>query len=95
MAETLRIDKWLWFARFFKTRGLAASVIAAGEVRLNGAVVTKAAQGVKAGDRLAFPTGRRRRAVTVLALPDRRGPAPEARACYAEEEPPPPEPDDF
>ena len=91
MPETLRLDKWLWFARFFKTRSLAASVIAAGEVRLNGAVAGKPAQGVRAGDELVFPTGKRRRRVVVLALGERRGPAPEARALYREEEPPPPE----
>lgn len=91
MLETLRLDKWLWFARFFKTRGLAASAIAAGEVHLNGTVVAKAAQGVRAGDALVFVTGRRRRRITVLALGDRRGPAPEARALYCEEDPPPPE----
>jgi ribosome-associated heat shock protein Hsp15 len=91
MPETLRLDKWLWFARFFKTRSLAATVIAAGGVRLNGAVISKPAQGLRVGDELVFPTGKRRRRVTVQALGERRGPAPEARALYREEEPPPPE----
>lgn len=88
---TQRIDKWLWFARFFKTRSLAAGMVEAGEVRLNGAVVAKTSQAVRAGDELVFATGKRRRRVTVLAVGERRGPAPEAQALYREEEPPPPE----
>lgn len=86
---SLRIDKWLWFARFFKTRSLAASVVEAGEVRLNGIAVPKASQTVKAGDELVFPTGKRLRRVTVLAVGQRRGPAPEARTLYQELDPPP------
>lgn len=89
MADSLRIDKFLFFARFLKTRSLAAGLVEAGEARLNGAVVAKASQGVKVGDRLEFPTGKRWRRVTVLALPSRRGPAPEAQACYREDPPPP------
>ena len=85
---SLRIVKWLWFARFFKSRSLAASVIAAGEVRLNGIVVAKPSQTVKAGDDLVFPTGKRMRRVGVLAIGARRGPAIEARALYRELDPP-------
>lgn len=91
MTATLRIDKWLWFARFFKTRSLAASVVAAGEVSVNGTVITKVSALVRVGDELVFPVGKRRRRVTVLALGERRGPAPEAQALYREEDPPPPE----
>lgn len=91
MAESLRIDKWLWFARFFKTRSLAAAMVEAGEVTLNGAVVGKTSAQVRAGDQIVFPVGRRRRRVTVLDLGERRGPAPEAQALYREEDPPPPE----
>lgn len=91
MTQTLRIDKWLWFARFFKTRSLAASVVAAGDISLNGAVVGKTSAVVRVGDDVVFPTGKRRRRVTVLALGERRGPPPEARTLYREEEPPPPE----
>lgn len=87
--DTLRIDKWLWFARFFKSRSLAAQVVEAGEVRMNGQVVAKVAQAVRPGDELVFPTGRRLRRVTVLALGERRGPAPEAQTLYREEDPPP------
>ena len=89
--SSLRIDKWLWFARFFKTRSLAASVIDSGDVRLNGEVVIKNSTGVKPGDELVFPTGKRMRRVTVLAIGERRGPAPEAQMLYREEEPPPPQ----
>lgn len=86
MPDTLRIDKFLWFARFFKTRGQAAAAIEAGEVQLNGQVVAKPAQAVRPGDDLVFPTGTRWRRIEVLALPERRGPAPEAQAAYREEE---------
>jgi len=85
----VRIDKWLWFARFFKTRSLAQAVIASGEVRLNGRIVAKPAQDVAPGDELIFPTGKRRRRVTVLAPAERRGPAPEAQGLYTELESPP------
>jgi ribosome-associated heat shock protein Hsp15 len=95
MPEGLRIDKWLWFARFFKTRSLAASTVQAGEVRLNGQPVTKPSTTVKPGDDLVFPTGRRMRRVTMLALGERRGPAPEAQALYREETPPPAEEEEF
>ncbi|MBI5163202.1 MAG: RNA-binding S4 domain-containing protein [Magnetospirillum sp.] len=86
---SLRIDKWLWFARFYKTRSLAAATVEAGGISLNGHPVTKAAQGVRVGDELVFPTGKRWRRVEVLGLGDRRGPAPEAQALYRELEPPP------
>lgn len=89
MADRLRIDKWLWFARFFKTRSRAALLVAAGEARLNGAVMVKPAQAIRVGDELIFPTRTRMRRVIVLALGTRRGPAPEARALYREEAPPP------
>lgn len=89
----MRIDKWLFFCRFFKTRSMAAGVVDAGEVRLNGHGVSKTAQVVKVGDVLVFPTGKRWRQVEVLALGTRRGPAPEARALYREMETPP-SPDD-
>jgi len=78
----MRADKWLWHARFFKTRGLAARVISAGHLRLNADKVHKPAQNVRPGDVLTFPQGRRIRVVRILALSARRGPAPEARALY-------------
>jgi len=82
MPDSLRIDKWLFFCRFFKTRSLAASVITGGEVRLNGRIVTKPAQPVSAGDEIIFPTGPKWRWVRVLARGERRGPVAEARSLY-------------
>lgn len=91
----MRIDKWLFFCRFFKTRTMAAGLVEAGDVRLNGRVTVKPAQTVKAGDVLIFPTGKRWRRVEVVQLGTRRGPAPEAQALYRELEAPPPPDDDF
>ena len=90
MTDTrIRLDKWLWHARFFKTRSLAARVIGEGSVRLNGARVAKPAQAVGPGDVLTFPQGRTVRVVEVLATGTRRGPAEEARALYEDRTPPP------
>ncbi|WGH79050.1 RNA-binding S4 domain-containing protein [Jannaschia ovalis] len=85
----LRLDKWLWQARFFKTRSLAARMIGEGRVRLNGARVTKPAQAVVPGDALTFPQGDRIRVVEIAALGERRGPAAEAQTLYADHTPPP------
>jgi len=90
-AGRLRIDKWLWFARFFKTRSLAAKVCNGGVVRCSGSLVTKAHFAVKPGDVLTFPQGRHIRVVKVLALGSRRGPAEEARTLYEDLSPPAPE----
>jgi ribosome-associated heat shock protein Hsp15 len=79
---TIRLDKWLWHARFFKTRGLATAEVAAGHVRVNGTRTTKPAQPVGPGDTLIFPQGARIRVVQVLAASGRRGPATEAQALY-------------
>lgn len=79
----IRIDKWLWAARFFKTRSLATDAVSGGKVRLNGAP-TKPARDVKPGDRLEISNGDTRWQVVVLALSDKRGPAPEARLLYEE-----------
>lgn len=87
-AGGLRIDKWLWYARFFKTRTQAAKVCAGGQVRLGGAPVAKAHSLVKLGDVLTFSQGRHIRVVKVLALGTRRGPAPEAQALYEDLKPP-------
>ena len=79
----IRIDKWLWAARFFKTRSLATDAVGGGKVKLNGAP-TKPARDVKPGDRLEISNGDTRWQVVVLALSDKRGPAPEARLLYEE-----------
>ncbi len=79
----LRIDKWLWAARFFKTRSLASDAVSGGKVRLN-EVACKPAREVKVGDRLDIFNGETRWQVVILALSDKRGPAPAARLLYAE-----------
>lgn len=90
----MRIDKWLWHARFFKTRTLAASVVSAGHVRINSVKASKPAQGVAPGDVLTFAQGNAVRVVRVLAHGTRRGPAPEAQALYEDLTPAPPAPQD-
>lgn len=78
----LRLDKWLWQARFFKTRSLAATVANKGKIRINRMLVTKPHYRVRPGDVLTFPQGHEIRVVRILALGERRGPAPEARTLY-------------
>lgn len=87
-APGLRLDKWLWQARFFKSRGLAAGMIESGAVRVNGTRVTRPGRDVGAGDVLTFAQGSRIRVVRILALGQRRGPAGEAQALYLDLEPP-------
>ena len=87
----IRLDKWLWQARFFKTRTLAASVVSAGKLRLNGVHQSKPAKTVGPGDVLTFAQGEVIRVVKVLACGDRRGPAPEAHLLYEDLTPPPAE----
>lgn len=79
---TIRLDKWLWQARFFKTRSLAARQVSDGKVRLNAERTDKPARAVGPGDVLTFPQGDRIRVVKVLAPGLRRGPAPEAATLY-------------
>ncbi len=86
-AGKIRIDKWLWQARFFKSRSLAAGVVTGGHVRVNGNKIAKASHAVVAGDVLTFPQGRRIRVVRLVALGTRRGPAPEAQELYEDLEP--------
>ncbi len=84
----LRLDKWLWYARFFKTRTLAAKLVSGGHVRVNGTRAQKPAQNLSPGDVLTFVQARQVRVVRVLALGTRRGPADEARALYQDMTPP-------
>ncbi len=86
--QSQRIDRWLWFARFFKSRTLAASEVAAGKIRLNGERVAKSSRAVKAGDILTFPLGPYIRVIRILSTGTRRGPAPEARLLYEDQAPP-------
>lgn len=81
--DVIRIDKWLWAARFFKTRALAAEAVAGGKVKLNGERV-KAAKAVRINDALRISIGPFEYAVRVLALSARRGPATQAALLYEE-----------
>jgi ribosome-associated heat shock protein Hsp15 len=78
----LRIDKLLWFLRFARSRSVAQGIAQQGHVRLNGKRIDKAHQNVSAGDVLTLPLAQRVLVIEVLALPERRGPAPEAQSCY-------------
>lgn len=83
--QDIRLDRWLWAARFFKTRALAQQAITGGHVHLNGQRV-KAARQVRPGDRLEITRGEERFEIHVVALAARRGPATAARGLYEETE---------
>ena len=83
--DNVRIDKWLWAARFFKTRSLATDAIDNGKVRLGGERI-KPARAVKAGDLLTIDNGAENWEVAVIGISDKRGAAPVARLLYAETE---------
>ena len=82
--ERMRLDKWLWAARFFKTRSLATQAVDAGKVRLNGERA-KPAREIKAGDRLQIGVGEYEWTLSVVGLSLQRGPAPVAQALYQED----------
>ena len=86
MAESLRLDKFLWFARIVKTRDQARTLAEEGRLRIGGRVVDRAHAPVRVGDVLSFALHGRVRVFRVEALPARRGPPAEARALYAEVE---------
>ncbi len=79
-----RIDKWLWFARFGKTRAIAQKLVERGQVTLNGAKVKKVSASVRVGDKIVVVLGTVKRSVTILGLAERRGPADEAKLLYDE-----------
>ena len=83
--NNVRIDKWLWAARFFKTRSLAAEAVDRGRVRIGGEPV-KPARNVKLNDKIFVDNGSDRWEVVVLGISDKRGPAPVARELYRETE---------
>ena len=85
----MRLDKFLWFVRLTKTRADAQDVAEAGHLRMDGRVIDQAHTHVRIGNILSFPLRGRVRVIRVEALPHRRGPAPEARACYSDLSPPP------
>jgi len=84
-SDTLRIDRWLYFCRFFKTRSRATAAVVGGHVKINGERATPG-QRVKIGDRIDVVRDRLPYSLEVLEIPNRRGPASDARACYAEDE---------
>lgn len=85
-AAGLRLDKWLFYARFFKTRGLAADRIEAGGVRVNGQPCRKPGKTVRIGDKLRISAYQQIRNVTVVDFADRRGPASEASLMYLDDD---------
>ena len=89
-AGKIRLDKWLWQARFFKTRGLSSKLVSGGHVRVNSEKVSKPAYAVAPGDVLTFPQARAVRVIRIVAIGARRGPAPEAQALYEDLAPPEP-----
>ena len=82
MTDRIRIDKWLWHARFYKTRVLAQEAAAKGRIRRNDVRIEKASVEVKIGDILTLPRGREVAVIRVLACGERRGPASEAQLLY-------------
>lgn len=84
---TIRLDKWLWQARFFKSRSLAAGVVSAGKVRVDSQPVSKPSRAVGPGDVLTFSQADRTRVVRILQCGERRGPASEAQALYQDMSP--------
>lgn len=86
--ETLRVDKWLWHARFLKSRSLAAKLVTDGKLRINGDRHTKPGRTIRPEDVLTFTLNDRIRVIRIIALGTRRGPAPEAQALYEDMSPP-------
>ena len=84
MADSLRLDKFLWFARIVKTRSAAQALAEEGRIRIDGRVVDRAHAPIRVGDVLSFALRGRVRVLRIEALPERRGPAAEARALYSE-----------
>ena len=86
----LRLDKWLWYARFFKTRAMATKAIAGGRFRLNGEVMSKPHRTAITGQTLTFAQANTIRVIRIVALGTRRGPASEAMLLYEDLAPPQP-----
>lgn len=86
LTDSVRLDQWLWAARFYKTRALAQKAIAGGHIELNGQGVSKSARALRVGDQLQISIAEVRFEIAVLGLSARRGPAPIAQALYQESE---------
>jgi ribosome-associated heat shock protein Hsp15 len=89
VADSLRLDKFLWFARIVKSRALAQALAEGGRLRLSGRVVDRAHVPVRVGDVLSFAVHGQVRVLRIEALPERRGPPAEARTLYSEVSPAP------
>lgn len=87
-APTIRVDKWLWYARFLKSRSIASRFVSDGNLRVGGERSTKPSRAVKPGDVLTFPQGNHVRVIRIVEIGTRRGPAPEAQALYEDLSPP-------
>jgi len=85
LADSLRIDRWLFYCRFFKTRSRATAAVTGGHVKVNGERTTPGNK-VKRGDRIDLVRERLVYSLEVTDIPSRRGPAVEAQACYLEDE---------
>ena len=85
----VRLDKWLWYARFFKTRSLATKLISSGKLRINGEVTSKPHRQVQIGQVLTFAQGPYIRVIRIDEIGKRRGPAAEAATLYKDLDPPP------
>ena len=88
--ETMRIDKWLWAARFFKTRAEAQRLVTSGRLRLDGDTMSKPHRQIKPGQVLTFPKAEDIRVIKIVAMALRRGPATEAATLYEDLAPPEP-----
>ena len=86
--STLRLDKWLWYARFFKTRAQATKMINGGKLRLDGQIMSKPHRSAMVGMVLTFQQGTQIRVIEIAELGTRRGPAPEAQLLYKDLSPP-------
>ncbi|MBL4740834.1 MAG: RNA-binding S4 domain-containing protein [Sneathiella sp.] len=85
---TIRVDRWLWFSRFFKSRSLAAKLVQGKKVRINSVLIAKPSVNIRSGDVLTFPQANAIRVVKVLDIGSRRGPAVEAQMLYEDLSPP-------
>ena len=83
----MRVDKWLWQARFFKTRSLAAKLVTGGHCRVNSVKIAKPSHAVLPGDILTFAQANTVRVIKIIAIGTRRGPAPEAQLLYDDQTP--------
>lgn len=82
--RTMRLDRFLWFVRLAKTRPVAQQIAETARLRIDGRVIDRAHAAVRVGDVLTFALHGRVRVIRIEALPERRGPAPEARQCYTD-----------